>query len=387
MSAPAPQKQSTYKDLLVEQDKNGALPPITTFECQYAHLAEQILKRGALKPSRQLLSPESQKRVMTHSITAGQIRVPMGVLKHRGDARHVMPYPGWAIEGFPNLGRKRLSLRQVAEELRWFLSGSTNTKELHNCHIWDGDAAKAKDRGFDYPEGELGPIYGFQWRRLTNDHGESVDQIENMVSCLVKDPFDRGIMVNAFNVLDVPKMVLRPCHYAFQLICSLGRSSHIVNVDCIVSMRSTDVGLGLPFNVASYSLLTALICLEATKRTAANPSLEKLHNHTGGSPLLWPWEYELGDVIVNMADCHVYEPHAQMMQEYATHVSATLNSSQDGFLAIGDRVVGSTVYLGDLASPDAFAEMTPAQKKLLDIGESFEKPEWNAPRVPLTLFT
>lgn len=257
---------------------------MATFDEQYEALVRRVAREGAAKPSR-------QAGARTRSLTGATIRVPIG---ERHDPEPASP-AGWVeIRGFPALRCKRLALGQVFAELAWFLRGSTSAAELaaRGCHIWDADARRAAARGLDLPAGELGPIYGYQWRRRP-----SGDQLAQAVAALAEDPFGRRNLVVSWNADDLPGMVLPPCHYAFQFVCEPAPGPDLaedVRVHCVVTMRSTDVGLGLPFNVASYAMLTALACLEAEARGARR--------------------YAPGDVIVNMADCHVYESHLAPLQ-------------------------------------------------------------------------
>ena len=156
------------------------------------------------------------------------------------------------VEDFPLLTTKRVHTKSIIAELIWFLSGSTNVKDLQamGCTIWDEWAD---------PNGELGPVYGKQWRNWDSEWYASTyeiaevldttDQIADAIGLLVVDPNSRRNIVSAWNVADLPKMKLMPCHYAFQLQVTNGELNMLVN------MRSIDIFLGLPFNIASYALL------------------------------------------------------------------------------------------------------------------------------------
>ncbi len=148
--------------------------------------------------------------------------------------------------GFPAVTTKRLQLKSVITELLWFLRGETNVRWLHEQgnHIWDEWA----DR-----EGELGPVYGRQWRSWPTPDGGSIDQIARVVESLRSNPSSRRHIVSAWNVADVESMALPPCHTLFQFYVADGRLS------CQLYQRSADVFLGVPFNIASYSLLTLMI--------------------------------------------------------------------------------------------------------------------------------
>ncbi len=148
--------------------------------------------------------------------------------------------------GFPLLTTKKLHWPSIVHELLWFLSGSTNIKYLHDhgVTIWDEWADE---------NGELGPVYGKQWRAWEAPDGRRIDQLSRVVDTLRRDPDSRRLLVNAWNVADVERMALPPCHYAFQFYVAGGRLS------CLFTMRSVDVFLGLPFNIASYALLTHMV--------------------------------------------------------------------------------------------------------------------------------
>jgi thymidylate synthase len=149
-------------------------------------------------------------------------------------------------EGFPLVTTKKLHLKSIIHELVWFLSGDTNTKYLNanGVSIWDEWADE---------NGDLGPIYGQQWRSWQAPDGPSVDQIREVVETLKTNPDSRRMIVSAWNVADVPDMALAPCHCLFQFYVAEGRLS------CQLYQRSADVFLGVPFNIASYALLTMMM--------------------------------------------------------------------------------------------------------------------------------
>jgi len=149
-------------------------------------------------------------------------------------------------EGFPLLTTKKLHLRSIIHELLWFLAGDTNVKYLkdNKVAIWDEWADE---------NGELGPVYGKQWRSWTTRAGGSIDQITQAVETLKKNPDSRRIIVSAWNVEDLPQMALAPCHCLFQFYVADGKLS------CQLYQRSADTFLGLPFNIASYALLTMMM--------------------------------------------------------------------------------------------------------------------------------
>jgi len=149
-------------------------------------------------------------------------------------------------EGFPLVTTKKLHLRSIIHELLWFLDGDTNVKYLkdNKISIWDEWADK---------NGELGPVYGKQWRSWTTREGGSIDQIKQVVETLKKNPDSRRIIVSAWNVEDIPNMALAPCHCLFQFYVADGKLS------CQLYQRSADTFLGVPFNIASYALLTMMM--------------------------------------------------------------------------------------------------------------------------------
>ena len=180
---------------------------------------------------------------------------------------------------FPLLTTKRLNTRSIFHELLWFLRGETNVKSLQavGVHIWD-EWADA--------EGELGPVYGKQWRSWPTKDGKSIDQISGVVSDIIKNPYSRRHMVVAYNPEDVPKMALAPCHALFQFYVADGELS------CQLYQRSGDVFLGVPFYIASYAALTTMVA-----------------QVTG----LKPKEF-----IHTLGDAHIYLNHIKQMEKQLT---------------------------------------------------------------------
>eukprot|EP00058_Branchiostoma_floridae_P001220 XP_002586708.1 hypothetical protein BRAFLDRAFT_77468 [Branchiostoma floridae] len=197
---------------------------------------------------------------------------------------------------FPLLTTKRVFWRGVAEELLWFVRGCTNGKELSDkkVHIWDANGSRdfLDKRGLShYEEGDLGPVYGFQWRhfgaeykdRYTDYTGQGVDQLAQVIHTIKTDPDNRRIIMSAWNPPDLPKMALPPCHAFVQFYVCNGELS------CQLYQRSGDTGLGVPFNIASYSLLTYMIA-----------------HITGLKP---------GDFVHTLGDAHVYVNHVDALKE------------------------------------------------------------------------
>lgn len=173
-------------------------------------------------------------------------------------------------KGFPLLTSKKLNLRSIIHELLWFLKGESNTAYLkeNNVSIWDEWAD---------PDGSLGHIYGYQWRSWPGYNGESVDQITKVINSIKEDPYSRRHIVSAWNVADIPNMNLPPCHILFQFYVADGKLS------CQLYQRSADVFLGVPFNIASYSLLLMMVARET--------------------------ELEAHEFIHTLGDAHIYLNH------------------------------------------------------------------------------
>jgi thymidylate synthase len=179
-------------------------------------------------------------------------------------------------EGFPVLTTKKLHLRSIIHELLWFLRGDTNVRYLreHGVTIWD-EWADA--------EGELGPVYGSQWRSWPAPDGRRIDQISELIEQIRRNPDSRRLIVSAWNVADIERMKLPPCHCLFQFYVADGRLS------CQLYQRSADVFLGVPFNIASYALLTLMLA-----------------QVTGLAP---------GDFVHSFGDVHLYLNHREQADE------------------------------------------------------------------------
>ena len=173
-------------------------------------------------------------------------------------------------EGFPVLTTKKLHLRSIIYELLWFLRGDTNIKYLkdHGVSIWDEWADE---------NGDLGPVYGSQWRSWPDGHGGTIDQIANVVRQIKENPYSRRLMVTAWNPTEIEDMALPPCHCLFQFYVSDGKLS------CQLYQRSADIFLGVPFNIASYALLTMMMAQVCG--------------------------LEPGDFVHTLGDAHIYKNH------------------------------------------------------------------------------
>lgn len=215
---------------------------------QYLDLMQHILDHGVDKGDR--------TGTGTRSVFGYQMRFDLGA-------------------GFPLLTTKKLHLKSIIHELLWFLSGDTNVAYLqqHGVSIWDEWADE---------HGELGPVYGSQWRSWPTPDGHSIDQIERLLSRLARDPDSRRHIVSAWNVAMVDDMALPPCHTLFQFYVANGRLS------CQLYQRSADVFLGVPFNIASYALLTQMVAQVL--------------------------ELEPGDFVHTLGDAHLYSNHMSQVQ-------------------------------------------------------------------------
>ena len=212
---------------------------------QYLALVQSILDRGAEKADR--------TGTGTLSLFGWQMRFDLA-------------------EGFPLLTTKKLHLRSIVHELLWFIRGETNVRWLreHGVSIWD-EWADA--------EGELGPVYGKQWRRWQAPDGRVIDQLGEVIRQIRANPDSRRLIVSAWNPADIPAMALAPCHALFQFYVAEGRLS------CQLYQRSADVFLGVPFNIASYALLTLMVA-----------------QVTGYAP---------GEFILTLGDAHLYRNHLE----------------------------------------------------------------------------
>jgi thymidylate synthase len=188
---------------------------------------------------------------------------------------------GWQMRfdlarGFPMVTTKKLHLRSIVHELLWFLSGETNVRYLreNGVSIWDEWADE---------QGELGPVYGYQWRHWPTPDGREIDQVAEVIARIRQDPDSRRLIVSAWNVADLPRMALAPCHAFYQFYVAGGRLS------CQMYQRSADIFLGVPFNIASYALLTHMVAQQC--------------------------DLEVGDFIWSGGDCHLYLNHLEQARE------------------------------------------------------------------------
>ncbi|QHA36654.1 thymidylate synthase [Rossellomorea marisflavi] len=177
-------------------------------------------------------------------------------------------------EGFPLVTTKKLHVKSIIHELLWFLNGDTNVKYLQDngVRIWNEWADE---------NGELGPVYGHQWRSWPGKDGKTIDQIKNLITTIKNNPDSRRMIVSAWNVADVDSMALPPCHCLFQFYISDGKLS------CQLYQRSADVFLGVPFNIASYALLTMMVAQVC--------------------------DLEPGEFVHTFGDVHIYQNHVEQV--------------------------------------------------------------------------
>lgn len=232
-------------------------------------------------------------------------------------------------EGFPLLATKRLPFKAIVCELLWFIRGWTNVGYLRSngVTIWDEWADE---------NGDLGPVYGKQWRSWETPSGESIDQLRKVVGEIASNPDSRRLLVSAWNVADLDRMALAPCHVLFQFNVSGGRLS------CQMYQRSADAFLGVPFNIASYALLTMIVA----KACRLNP----------------------GEFIHTIGDAHIYVNHLQaadlllsrsgsVPKENRPEVKIRLDRNADPFASILDIVIGDITLEGYHPLPSIKAEV------------------------------
>ena len=212
---------------------------------QYLNLLEYVLHNGQEKQNR--------TGINTKSIFGYQMRFDLS-------------------QGFPLITTKKLHIKSIIYELLWFLQGNTNLQYLHQygVSIWDEWADNS---------GELGPIYGYQWRSWPTATGNKIDQITQVIQQIKEQPDSRRLLVSAWNVGELEKMALPPCHVLFQFYVAQGKLS------CQLYQRSADIFLGIPFNIASYALLTNMVAQVC--------------------------DLELGDFIHTLGDAHLYTNHLE----------------------------------------------------------------------------
>ncbi|WP_217635655.1 thymidylate synthase [Curtobacterium sp. MMLR14_010] len=232
--------------------------PDATVATPYEDLLRRVLEEGSPKGDR--------TGTGTRSLFGAQLRYDLS-------------------EGFPLVTTKRVHFKSIAYELLWFLRGDGNATWLqeHGVRIWNEWAGA---------DGDLGPVYGVQWRSWPTPSGEHIDQIAQVIEQIKANPDSRRLIVSAWNVADIPDMALAPCHAFFQFHVNDGKLS------CQLYQRSADMFLGVPFNIASYALLTHLI--------AAQTGLQ------------------VGDFVWTGGDCHVYDNHVEQVREQLSRTAYPL---------------------------------------------------------------
>lgn len=231
------------------------LPPPNALPTQYETFMRHVFEHGATKSDR--------TGTGTRSVFGYQMRFP---LQH----------------GFPLITSKKLHTRSIVHELLWFLRGESNVKSLQaaGVSIWDEWAG---------PDGDLGPVYGVQWRSWPTPGGGHIDQIAQVLQQIRSNPDSRRMIVSAWNVSDIPKMALPPCHLLFQFYVAPCENGGPGRLSCQLYQRSCDIFLGVPFNIASYALLTHMVAQQC--------------------------DLDVGDFVWTGGDCHIYSNHFEQVRE------------------------------------------------------------------------
>ncbi|KAK1220373.1 Thymidylate synthase [Marasmius sp. AFHP31] len=250
----------------------------------------------------------------------------------------------------PLLTTKRTFLRGIVEELLWFIHGCTDSTILSKkgIKIWDGNGSKAflESRGLhDRREGDLGPVYGFQWRHFGAEYtdcekdykGQGVDQLRECIQKIKENPTDRRIILSAWNPKDIPLMALPPCHLLCQFYVHLPpeSSQEKPKLSCLMYQRSADLGLGIPFNIASYALLTHMIA------------------HVTGT--------DAHELVIQLGDAHVYRDHVDALKvqlQREPKPFPKLKWAREGIADIEDFVAGDIVVEGYDPHPSIAMKMS-----------------------------
>lgn len=264
-------RKENIETIISDEEDPTKDSPINTEEIQYLDMCRDIIENGVQRGD----------------------RTGTGTLSKFGTQMRFSLRDGT----LPLLTTKRTFWRGVAEELLWFIQGNTNANDLaaKDIHIWDGNGSREflDSRGLQYEEGDLGPVYGFQWRHFgakykdmhTDYTGKGIDQLASCIDKIKNNPDDRRIIMSAWNPADLDMMALPPCH----MFCQFYVDTKSNELSCLMYQRSADMGLGVPFNIASYALLTHMIA-----------------QVTGRKP---------GDFIHTIGDAHVYLNHVNALNE------------------------------------------------------------------------
>tara|TARA_B100001093_G_C26855881_1_gene1027382 strand:+ start:2879 stop:4339 length:1461 start_codon:yes stop_codon:yes gene_type:complete len=262
--------ESMPMHFLIHQNKKN----VNSSENQYLNLLRKIMKEGNKVESRNSI---------TYSLFGERLEFDMK-------------------DGFPLFTTKKIGYKTILRELLWFMNGSTSNHKLQekNVHIWDLNSTKEflQNRGLEYQEGDLGPIYGFQWRHsgakykdcYSDYSGLGIDQLKNVIHLIQNEPSSRRIIMNSWNPSDIDKMALPPCH----VMCQFNVNIQENTLNCQMYQRSGDMFLGIPFNIASYSFLLHII----SKITGYKP----------------------GKFIHIIGDAHIYESHLDAVKEQVSRV-------------------------------------------------------------------
>jgi thymidylate synthase len=283
-----------------------------SYETQYLNLLRKIINKGQYRTNR--------TNVNTYSLFGESLSFDLQT-------------------GFPLLTTRKMYFKGIFTELMWFLRGQTNSKilESKNVNIWKGNTSREflDSVGLNHLlEGEIGKGYGYQWRNITDANNNKCDQIINVINLLKTDPFSRRILVNSWNVSQLKDMALPPCHYSFQFYVDYlpqnttdstnetttdSETNSKLRLNCLFNMRSCDVFHGLPFNIASYALLTHLIALECNMQPGIlkcmlcdahiyESHLNSINTQLERSPYMFPkiqinklqniFDYELSDITL-----------------------------------------------------------------------------------------
>lgn len=265
-------KKSSGTDNLINYNKlNGE----NKGEQQYLEIIKDVIENGELR--------ENRTNIKTLSKFGGMMKFNLN-------------------EGFPLLTTKKMHWKAIVEELLWFIKGDTNSKHLSEkgIKIWDANGSREflDSRGLtERAEGDLGPIYGFQWRHFgahyytseENYNNQGIDQLAECIELIKNDPYSRRIIMTSWNPNDLNEMALPPCHVMCQFNVSTSAKILSKKLNCLVFQRSCDLGLGVPFNIASYALLTHIIAHVCN--------------------------IEVGELIYMMGDYHIYVNHIEGLKE------------------------------------------------------------------------
>ena len=227
--------------------------------------------------------------LLSHVMETGIDRMDRTGTGTRGVFGHQMRFD--LADGFPMVTTKKLHKKSIIHELIWFLAGDTNIKYLQDngVKIWDEWADK---------DGDLGPVYGKQWRRWEGPDGAVIDQVKNVIEGIKANPFSRRHIVSAWNPSDVDDMALPPCHCLFQFFVAPDSEGSKGKLSCQLYQRSADIFLGVPFNIASYALLTHMVAQVC--------------------------DLEVGDFVHTFGDAHIYHNHFDQVREQMTRAPLPL---------------------------------------------------------------